>query len=167
MLYPLKRAKVGLERPGWVFATSLLLGENFVWRQAWDLRLLLDLEESWINSPFALYARGPNASLVATYAISINRWDEKLKWALLRGGFSHLHQFLEYPAVLKLPADGRSIPYNYFAFGALRSLDLPQLLSSAKTRTFVIDPIDAQQAGVAQSGNVRLTTIEEFTSSGW
>src|SRR5437879_6899496 len=26
-----------VQEPGWVFATSLLLGENFVWRQAWDV----------------------------------------------------------------------------------------------------------------------------------
>ena len=159
--------ELAVEKPGWVFATSLLLGENFIWRQAWDLRLLLDLEEGWINSPFALYARGRNASLVATYALSINTSDDKLKWVLLREGFSSLKQFFQYPSMLKAPPDDQSIPYGFFAFGALRSLDIPQLLSRAKTRAFIIDPVDAQPAAAAQSYNVRLTTIEEFTTSDW
>ena len=69
--------------------------------------------------------------------------------------------------MLKAPPDDQSIPYGFFAFGALRSLDIPQLLSRAKTRAFIIDPVDAQPAAAAQSYNVRLTTVEEFTTSDW
>lgn len=34
--------ELAVSRPSWVFATSLLLGENFVWRQAWDIQMLLN-----------------------------------------------------------------------------------------------------------------------------
>ena len=151
-------------KPGWVFATSLLLGENFTWRQAWDLRFLLD---NLSGSPHAVYARGPNASLVASYAVLLKRNDEAPNWAVLRGGYTSLCQFLEYPAALKPAGGGQSIPYEYFAFRALRAPGIPRLLSGAKAMTLIIDPMDAERARREQSGRVRVTGLEEFIRSGW
>ena len=51
-----------------VFVASLLLGENFVWRQAYDIKRTIDwLVDVLPNYRTALYARGPNAALIAAY----------------------------------------------------------------------------------------------------
>src|SRR4029453_14978752 len=52
------------DKTGWVFAVSLLLGENFVGRQAWDLGRVLEALRSpgaFPGTPVGLYARGENA----------------------------------------------------------------------------------------------------------
>src|SRR3954470_15144119 len=62
------------DKTGWVFAVSLLLGENFVGRQAWDLgRVLgaLGSPAAFPGKPVGLYARGENACLATTYAIAL------------------------------------------------------------------------------------------------
>ena len=56
-----------------MFAVSLLLGENFVGRQAWDLGRVLEALGSpgaFPGKPVGLYARGQDACLAATYAIA-------------------------------------------------------------------------------------------------
>ena len=156
-----------VQEPGWVFATSLLLGENFVWRQAWDVHFLLDTMEHSASHRVALYARGPNASLAAAYAIWMNRSDYNVAWAILRGGFTSLRQFLDPPAALKPANHGQSIPFEYFAFAAIRSLDIPQLLSGTKCKTFLIDPVDRRSARAAESEGVRLMSVERFVNAGW
>jgi hypothetical protein len=159
--------EVAAGKPGWVFATSLLLGENFVWQQAWDLHFLLNSFQRSGSHRVALYGRGPNASLAATYAIWIHRSDFNLSWAILRGGFTSFQQFLDFPAALKPANKGLAIPFEYFAFAALRSLDIPQLLSGAACKTFLIDAVVTQLAYGAQSDSVRSTSIEQFIRSGW
>ncbi len=62
-----------IPKPGWAFTTSVLLGDNFVLDQAWDIRYLLDALETSSDRPFAVYARGPNASLVAAYVLGLSR----------------------------------------------------------------------------------------------
>ena len=59
----------------WVIQTpvSLLLGENFVGRQAWDLTRVIDalgVADAFPGKPVGLYARGQDSSLLATYAIA-------------------------------------------------------------------------------------------------
>ena len=59
------------DKTGWVFAVSLLLGEGFVGRQAWDIGRVLGALGSagaFPGKPVGLYARGENACLAATYA---------------------------------------------------------------------------------------------------
>jgi len=127
---------------GWAAAVSLLLGENFVMRQGDDLyrtRLMF-------SAPVAVYARGPNATLAATYAALD---DSRL---VLRGGFQSFRQFFDRPKSLALSfqlrkedkdrttAFDREIPFAYVPFAALRSYDLPQLRRA--DRTLVIDPIN-------------------------
>ena len=49
------------DKTGWVFAVSLLLGENFVGRQAWDLGRVLEAlgaAGGFPGKPVGLYARG-------------------------------------------------------------------------------------------------------------
>jgi hypothetical protein len=160
--------EIAVQRPAWEFATSLLLGDNFVWRQAWDIRTLADELCDSFNSKHsvALYARGPNSSLAANYAIKLLS-SSCLDWAVLRGGYTSLRQFLDYPAAMKPAAAGQTIPYDYFAFDALRAPDLAELLGSARARMFLIDPLRLQGQRAPQSDHVRVVTIEEFLASSW
>ena len=138
-------------KTGWVFAVSLLLGENFVGRQAFDVaRVIQDLGSPgpFPDKPIGIYARGRNASLMASYAIARDGRGEpgrsRLSWYLLRDGFLSYREFFERPNALRdsyrlMPADGnrttafdREIPSSFFAFGVLRQWDLPLLLASTR-----------------------------------
>lgn len=147
--------ELSLTRPGWTFATSLILGENIVWRQAWDIETLVFLAVSKRNS--AIYASGPKASLAAAYAVWLTNSSD-LSWAVLRGGFTTEQELLEHASELKPET---------FAFRALLATSLPQLLESSKTKTFVIDPIDSARAKAAPSDKLHLTTVEQFIGMGW
>jgi dienelactone hydrolase len=137
--------ELATQKPGWVFAVSLLLGENFVWRQGWEIRRIVEFSATaTATHRVGLYARGNNAALAATYALAQGSAPE---WAVLREGFVSFRQFFD-----------REIPYQYFVFGALQSFDLPQLLASAKAKTFIVDPID---------GDRESTTLEQFLRSAW
>jgi dienelactone hydrolase len=137
-----------LSQPGWAFAVSLLLNENFAANQAADL--LRAVRET---AATALYARGHNASLAAAYAVA-QPAAAKLEWATLSGGFVSFQQFLERPEShsvsfrliadeqdRKLPLD-REIPMHYFVFDVLRRFDIPDLLARSRARVTVTDPID-------------------------
>jgi hypothetical protein len=146
---------------GWTFAVSLLLGENFVGRQSSDLCCVIDaltIVDAFAGKPISLYARGPSASLMATYAIARDaRRDpgqSPLKWYLLRDGFHNYRAFFERPKSLRdsfrlMPADGnrttsfdREIPPWFAAFDALYSWDLPQLLASSRSEGLIVNPIN-------------------------
>jgi hypothetical protein len=148
-------------KAGWVFAVSLLLGENFVGRQAADLSGLMDALGATGTFPgkaVGLYARGPNASLMAAYAIASDARSgpdrARLRWYILRDGYISYRAFLERPAALRessrlMPADvnrttsfDREIPASLFVFDVLRSWDLPQLLASSRAEGAVVNPID-------------------------
>ena len=143
----------------WASAVSLLLGENFIWRQAWDLRRAIDYLaafEPFSTKPFALYARGHNSVFAATYALAQPESSglARIRSVVLGDGFVSIRQFLERPKSLELSytllakepdkPEGydREIPFWYFVFNALRSFDLQQLLASAKARTLVVNPLD-------------------------
>jgi len=56
---------------GWIAAVSLLLKENFVWRQGFDLARGVDyLHAAFPSLPIGLYACGDNAALAALYAVA-------------------------------------------------------------------------------------------------
>ena len=149
--------ELAVSHPAWVSATSLLLGENFVWRQARDIQLLLNGLYFRAGALRAVYARGPYSSLAASYAIWLTH-SQDLVWAVLRGSYTSVRQFLESPARL---------PVDYFAFGALRSLDIPQMLADVSTKTLLIDPVDPARAGTSQSARIRVTTVQQFLSDAW
>src|SRR5438094_2807878 len=59
----------------WVAAVSLLLNENFVGRQAFDIGRVvkyLGSDAAFAGKPFTLYARGHNAALAAAYVIGLS-----------------------------------------------------------------------------------------------
>lgn len=157
--------ELAIQKPGWVFAVSLLLGENFVWRQGWDIRRIVEFAATaTATHRVGLYARGHNAALAATYAVATAQGSAP-EWAALRNGFVSFRQFLERPRSMQGAALDREIPYEYFVFGALQWFDLPQLLASAKAKTFIVDPIDGDWDPVAPGPG--LTTLEQFLRSDW
>src|SRR5262249_27496743 len=138
---------------------SLLLGENFVGRQAGDLGRVLEALGSpgaFPNRPIGLYARGQDACLAATYAIAraSDPGQTSLRWDLLRDGVLSYRAFFERPKSLAasyrlLPEDrdrttafDREVPASFFAVDALRSFDLPQLLVASSARGLVVNPQD-------------------------
>ena len=174
-----------IEHRGWAFAVSLLLGENFVWRQGWEIRRIAEFATGPANRNVALYARGHNAALAATYAICSVE-DGTLAWSVLRGGFVSYRQFIERPQSLLAsfrlqPADerqrrttgfDREIPHEYFPFGALESMDLPELIENARTRATLIEPINGdwlpmEPAEVPRALRPRVSTMEDFLKSDW
>jgi dienelactone hydrolase len=141
-------------KKGWVSAVALLLTENFVWRQGWDVSRAIEyLEAAFPRTPVGLYARGDNASLAAVYAVA-QRKNANLRWYALRDGFVTYRHFFERPESLKqsfalqqeanfrTATYDREIPFFYFGFDALRTFDLPKLMASAKAKGLVMDPID-------------------------
>jgi dienelactone hydrolase len=154
------------QKSGWVFAVSLLLGENFAGRQAWDIGRVFEVlgaPGAFPGAPIGLYARGPDACLAATYAIARasqaqesdpGRTATRLRWYLLRDGFLSYRAWIDRPRSLPasyrlLPADrdrttafDREIPAAFFAVDALRWFDLPQLLAASRAQGLVVNPLD-------------------------
>jgi dienelactone hydrolase len=146
-------------KPGWVFAVSLLLGENFVWRQAWDVRRTIDYlstHDAFRQIPFGLYAYGDNAVMAAMYSIAqlSSGARPKLRWFLLQGGFLSFRHFYDRPEneplSFRLLAEHRrgpggfdkEIPMMYFVFEGLRHFDLPQLLRDTEAQGLIVNPLD-------------------------
>jgi hypothetical protein len=133
---------------GWVAAVSLLVGENFVGRQALDLE---HAAAALAPKSIGIYARGENAALAATYFIASG---PKVRFFVLRDSFVTLRHFLERPASLALSfrlqnedrdrttAFDREIPFSYVPFLGLEGPDITDLWRAAKTDGLLIDPID-------------------------
>ncbi len=155
-----------IRKPGWAFTASVLLGDNFVLDQAWDIRYLLDALETSSDRPFAIYARGPNASLVVAYLLGLSLSDDHLDLAVVRGGLTSLRQLLD-GNLLATAAGDQAISYAYSAFGQLGVADLPKLLSASRAKTFLIDPISAQVDPAPRSGKLRVISLDEFIKSNW
>jgi dienelactone hydrolase len=150
------------DKAGWVFAVSLLLGENFVGRQAWDLGRVLEAlgaTGGYPGKPVGLYARGQVSCLAATYAIAraSDPGQTPLRWYLLRDGFLSYRAWIDRPRSLPesyrlMPEDrdrttafDREIPASFFAFNALRSFDLPQLLAVSPAEGLIVNPLDGDR----------------------
>jgi hypothetical protein len=129
---------------GWVGASSLLLGDWFVRRQAADIVPVL----RGISEPVALYGRGDNAALIAAVAVN----EAPVRWFVLRDGFVSFRQFVDRPKSLKTsfelrttdkarvePYD-REIPFFYIPFRALEYTDIAEMLRRAPGA--VVDPIN-------------------------
>jgi dienelactone hydrolase len=160
---------------GWVFAVSLLLGENFVWRQALDL---LAVARRFSGERLVLYGRGHNAALAVAYlAFELGRSREApLKGYVLRDGFLSFRHFIDRPASARLSfalhtgerfrtaTYDREIPHHYFVFDVLRHFDLPDLLRGVPAPGLVANPIDgdwmplrrAEAAGLVAAGRIDL-----------
>ena len=80
-----------------------------------------------------------------------------MRWYLLRDGFLSYRAFLDRPRSLPasyrlLPEDrdrttafDREIPASFFAFDALRSFDLPQLLAASQAEGLIVNPLDGDR----------------------
>ena len=130
---------------GWIAASSLLLGDYFVRRQAADV---LSVMRAFPGRPLALYARGTNSALIAAFALN----QAPVKWSIVRDGFLSFRQFLDRPKSLAAsyvlrtdenrrrdPYD-REIPFFYVPFHALERTDIPDML--AKSPVLVADPVN-------------------------
>jgi hypothetical protein len=150
-----------------VFAVSLLLGENLVSQQTWDVGRVFEAFASpggLPDRPFGLYARGPGACLAATYAVA--RYSEPGRtapaWYLLRDGFLSYRAFIDrprsWPATFRLlPEDrdrttafDREIPATDLAFDALRSFELPQLLTTSPAEGLFVNALDGDRGLLAE-----------------
>ena len=153
---------------GWIAASSLLLDDWFVRRQAADVLAAI---RSFAGRPVALYARGDNAALAA--AVTLN--ETKVKWFVLRDGFLSFRQFIDRPKSLaasyelrstdkgRLSTYDREIPFFYFPFRALERTDIAEMLGASPG--VVVNPIngDWERLGEAEAGKllprgVRLVT---------
>lgn len=149
-----------VSKPGWTAAVSLLLGENFVWRQAFDLANVVEYLARHDSKPVALYARGHNAGLATLYALAQSSLP---RWYVLRESFLSFRQFLDRPdsmrASFALLAEekgragthDREIPFQYFVFDALRHFDLPQLAAMTSAAGVVVNPIDGDWRRMPES----------------
>jgi hypothetical protein len=110
---------------GFAFGVSLLLGENFVWRQASDIhRIAESVRSGSFNHRVRIYARGKDATLAAAYVGATTETDE-IEQILLRDPLS------SFSAAQNLP------PY-LLAFDALYTFDVPDLLAAGRSRIAVI-----------------------------
>jgi dienelactone hydrolase len=151
-----------IDKTGWVFAVSLLLGENFVGRQAWDVGRTLEAlcgPGLFLGKPIGLYARGENASLAATYAIArtAEPGQTPLQWYVLRDGFVSYRAFIDRPRSLpasyrlmsedrdRTIAFDREIPAAFFPFDALHWFDLPQLLAASRAEGLIVNPLNGDR----------------------
>lgn len=86
---------LAITKPGWVYATSLLLGENLVGRQAQDLIAgvrSVRSEPGLRGKPVGLLGTGLFASLAGLYAVIL---EKDIAWLAAEGGldsFSHLYR---------------------------------------------------------------------------
>src|SRR5262249_13153722 len=142
--------ELAMKKPGFVFATSLMLGENFVGQQAQDLiasrRALASLPE-FKDKPVGLLGSGPFMSQAGIYASVL---DLNFDWLVADGGFVSFRGFVDRPNSLKAsyrlvssPAgawDGidQEIPAALYVFNVLRKFDLPDLFSSLGPRPVLL-----------------------------
>lgn len=172
--------ELSTSKPNWVFAASLLLGQNPVWLQAWDMTRaaqLLMARSALGRQPVAIHARGDNASLAATYVVAHQREskDLDLRWFVLRDAFISFRDFLTRPQSMKLsftlqtddrerrtPLD-REVPPSYFVFDALEWFDIQALLESSRVRGLVVNPIDGDwkpmDLSAASKSSTRLVRV--------
>jgi dienelactone hydrolase len=126
-------------KPGWVYAISLLLGENFVARQSLDLiagvRALRC--ESWLRGrPVGILAVGQGASLAGLYAAVL---EPDISWLAAERGFPSFRAFVDRPPesfALAEPGKerdvllDREIPHALIPFRVALGPDIPDLLYS-------------------------------------
>ena len=155
--------------PGWLFAVSLLLGDNVGWKQAFDGLSLLDKWHASIAGHFAaLYANGPIAALAASYVVSM-RQGAAPEWVVMRNGFTSFRELLDRVPTLEGKGNNE-IPYWSIPFNALSSMDLMHPFESSATNdihSWILDPLDPVIAKTAVPAKVRVTTTEDFLSSDW
>jgi dienelactone hydrolase len=167
--------ELSMKKPGWVFATSLMLGENFVGRQALDMlagrRALAALPE-FKGKRVGLFGSGPFAAQVALYGSVL---DPSFAWLATEGGFLSFRSFIDRGESLKASyrlADttsaawdviDREIPASLFVFDVLRRFDLPDLYGMRGMRPLlVVSPIDGERQALAEADAQKLVRGGRF-----
>lgn len=117
------------ESESFLFAASLLLGENLVWRQAADLeRIAGGLGFRNAHHRLGIYANGKTAALAATYLAAVAARDVP-SWIVLRNSVSSL-------------SNTGDVPLYVPVFDALSMFNIPDLLAVAKPKIYVITQPD-------------------------
>lgn len=167
--------ELAMKKPGWVFATSLMLGENFVGRQAQDLsaghRALTALAE-FKGKPVGLLGSGPFAAQACLYASVL---DPGFDWLVTEGGFLSFRSFTDRPSSLKASyrltdsvsaawdVIDREIPASLIVFDVLRRLDLSDLYGLRAARPLlVVEPIDGERQPLAVAEAAKLLQAGRF-----
>jgi cephalosporin-C deacetylase-like acetyl esterase len=158
--------ELATSKPGWMFATSLLAGENFVGRQALDLlaeRRALAALPDFRGKPIGLFGSGRFASLAALYAAVL---DPEAAWLATEGGFLSYRSFIERPKSLRssytlsTTTDAAwdnidaEVPASLFVFDVLHRFDVPDLYASLAPRPVLASGAidgDWQTLGEAQA----------------
>jgi dienelactone hydrolase len=167
--------ELAMKKPGWVFATSLMLGENFVGRQARDLsaaRHALATLAEFKGKPVGLFGSGPFAAQASLYAAVL---DPGFDWLVTEGGFLSFRSFIDRPASLKASyrltestsaawdVIDREIPAALFVFDVLRHLDLGDLYGLQASRpVLVVAPIDGERQPLVEAEAQKLLRAGRF-----
>lgn len=157
----------------WEFETSLLLGEDYLWRQGEDVRHAVQFARRFTGPQMVvLYARGPNASLAAAYALVVA--DPQPHYAVLRDGllsFGEIFQAKLAPAASPLLSSEwlteQQIPPHFFARDILAAGDLSAYLEATKVELFVIDPLSNENGPRLLPSAARIASVEDFLNADW
>src|SRR5258708_4819183 len=115
--------ELAIREQGFLFAISLLLGENFVWRQASDITRIIGLVARPTKSErSALYARGINASLIAAYVAAANAGTGS-EWIAIRDGIDTF-------------GNGGDLPLQCLPFNVRDMFDVSDLKAAGTARIF-------------------------------
>ena len=168
-------------KAAWVYRTSLLLGEDYLWRQGFDIRRFLERASGHSSHHIvALYTRGPNASLAGAYALAMARPQPEI--AVFRDGFLSFHEVWQRKRSVESSSDGSSsgtnpflwddeTPGHWFALNALEAGDIPAFFSARKGREFIIDPLNGRTPSPNSEGSTpspfRFSSLDEFLAVDW
>lgn len=155
-----------ITKPGWVYAMSLLLGENLVGRQALDLIAgirALRAEPAYRGKPVAVLAVGAHASFAALSAAVL---EPDIAWIAAEQGFHSFRDFVHRPESSALSFTlaepgrerdvvlDREIPHALIPFGVALGPDIPELLTFlGKNRSVWAAAIDGDRKPVAGAGS--------------
>ena len=172
-----------LESPkmGWIFGTSVLLGENFVWRQAWDIQRILERAVDFPSHRVGLYTRGPNASLAGAYALAMAR--PQPEFAVFRENFTSFGEIRQRKLSQERSSSdpgqsaagfGEEILPHYFPFDVLEAGDLRRFLAAGRVSQFIIDPINSDLNAMSPERlrsilppSAKIFTVDQFLAAEW
>lgn len=118
--------ELATHQDGFAFGASLLLGENFTWRQSTDIaRVLHAVAGASSRYPTGLYARGKVMSLAGMYVAAITGRND-LEWVVLEDAPTGFSQ-------------ESGLPLSAIPVGGMPLLDIPELTAAARPKLLVID----------------------------
>ena len=167
-------------KPDWFYRTSLLLGEDYLWRQAFDIAFFLKRADRFPPHIVGLYARGPNASLAAAYALATARPQPEI--AVFRDGFLGFQEVWQRQRSTESSSDGANsepnsspwgdeTPAHWFALNVLEAGDIPAFFGARRGREFIIDPLDGRALATDPEDSAqspfRFISLSEFLTADW